>query len=465
MTTHDARLRFVQTSDCQTYLPMLRSVERTCIPFCHKNDILYHQFIGLSRGCRAWHATFNRICLLREAWDGGHRGWLLYADADCYVHDLDFPVYQYLADHAGSLLIVTTGGDERRWAVNAGVFCCNMRHALAAEFIHLWHDRFHAEVTDAQLADPAVTWDNCVNDQDLLHGVLRDRPDILAATTVDDGSTLNYRGRFIRQALRAYHAAMPARLAYVEQEIASIMSAPDRPAQGATTAPPTLTALADTYGSDKGTRHGAPPHRYTYLYDLLFHPFRHREINFLELGLAVGGPETGGPVDRRVMSPSVKMWLTYFPRATIFGFDISDFSQQSDPRFHFVRGDAASADDLGALADTAEAFDIIIDDASHASYHQQLAFKHLFRKLEKGGLYIIEDLHWQSPAFEDREVVVPKTFSFFNEFFEAGRYLGNPVLSSQDMAEVKAAVQSYAWFGAFDGSASAAKLLVLRKID
>ncbi len=44
--------------------------------------------------------------------------------------------------------------------------------------------------------------------------------------------------------------------------------------------------------------------------------------------------------------------------------------------------------------------DIIIDDASHASHHQQNAFVTLFPKLRSGGLYIIEDLRWQRPAYE-----------------------------------------------------------------
>ena len=73
-----------------------------------------------------------------------------------------------------------------------------------------------------------------------------------------------------------------------------------------------LTKLANEVASDKGTITGSPPHKYTYLYDLLFYPYRSRKINFLELGLAVGGPEVGGPVDREVASPSVRMWSRYF---------------------------------------------------------------------------------------------------------------------------------------------------------
>jgi hypothetical protein len=43
-------------------------------------------------------------------------------------------------------------------------------------------------------------------------------------------------------------------------------------------------------------------------------------------------------------------------------------------------------------------FDVIIDDASHASRHQQIALDVLFSFVKPGGLYIIEDLHWQPPG-------------------------------------------------------------------
>ena len=44
--------------------------------------------------------------------------------------------------------------------------------------------------------------------------------------------------------------------------------------------------------------------------------------------------------------------------------------------------------------------DIVIDDASHASHHQQNGFLEIFPKLKSGGLYIIEDLRWQPDMME-----------------------------------------------------------------
>jgi hypothetical protein len=226
-----------------------------------------------------------------------------------------------------------------------------------------------------------------------------------------------------------------------------------------------LTELANHFKSDKGTQSGAPPHRYTYLYDQLFWPVKNKEINFLEIGLAVGGPEVGGPAERTVLSPSVQMWLTYFSKAHIFGFDISDFSHMANPRFTFIRGDVGSEIDLGRLVSAAQAFDVIIDDASHASYHQQLAFRTLFPKLGPGGLYIIEDLHWQSPAFESTLPKVPKTAQFLTSFFEKQEYIQNSLLSADYMRDLRSEVASFASFGAFDGSAGPIKLIVIRKAD
>ncbi|MER9197302.1 hypothetical protein NKJ52_24360 [Mesorhizobium australicum] len=225
-----------------------------------------------------------------------------------------------------------------------------------------------------------------------------------------------------------------------------------------------LTTLANNFGSDKGsamTPLGLAPNKYTYIYDLTFDSFRHESINLLELGLAVGGPEVGGPRDRKVIPPSVQMWLTYFSKAQVFGFDISDFSHIAHPRFTFVRGDAGAEADLRKLAEIANGFDVIIDDASHASFHQQLAFKVLFPCLRPGGLYIIEDLGWQPYIYESILPEVPKTAEFFVSYFEHRKYINNPVLSSEFMTDSDALIASFAQFPPFDGTGGPTRLIVI----
>jgi len=174
---------------------------------------------------------------------------------------------------------------------------------------------------------------------------------------------------------------------------------------------PHLSDLAERYGSDKGPS----KHRYTELYHMLFHPFRDRAINFMEMGLLIGGPEHGHDKDRETKdAPSVRMWLDYFPQAQITGLDVSDFSWFDHPRFNFVRCDMDERANIARVAEDIDPQDIIIDDASHASHHQQNAFLELFPKVTSGGLYIIEDLRWQPKPYEIDGIT--KTAALFAEY-------------------------------------------------
>lgn len=183
-----------------------------------------------------------------------------------------------------------------------------------------------------------------------------------------------------------------------------------------------LTALADRFGSDKGSR----KHRYTELYHMLFSPFRDREVTLLEMGLMIGGPEHGASADREVAAPpSVAMWLEYFPKGRVIGLDVSDFFAHQTDRFRFVRCDMDEREEIGRAAAEIAALgapDIVIDDASHASAHQQDAFLALFPALKPGGLYVIEDLRWQPPSYEAKRRGFTKTAALFQSFLATGEF-------------------------------------------
>lgn len=187
-----------------------------------------------------------------------------------------------------------------------------------------------------------------------------------------------------------------------------------------------LTDLADRHGSDKG----ASKHRYTELYEMLFRPWRSRAIDFLEMGLQIGGPEQGESADRKTTDlPSVRMWLDYFPKARVHGLDVSDFSWFSHERFAFHRCDMDVRDNIATMARQMPAFDIIIDDASHASHHQQFGFLELFPRLKSGGLYILEDLRWQPKAYEHAGIT--KTADLFRGFSQERAFShGDPALQA-----------------------------------
>jgi len=165
-----------------------------------------------------------------------------------------------------------------------------------------------------------------------------------------------------------------------------------------------LTLLAAKYKSDKGVTI-YPFHGYTVHYAKLFKKFKDEPINILEIGLAK-------PTQRHALGmvcPSLSMWLDYFPNANVYGFDIDDFSTVELPRVKIFRGDQGSVEDLLTVVAQCPRFDVIIDDGSHASYHQQVSLKTLFPFLAPDGLYIIEDLQWQPPEIEASLPSVGKT--------------------------------------------------------
>jgi hypothetical protein len=180
-----------------------------------------------------------------------------------------------------------------------------------------------------------------------------------------------------------------------------------------------LTALANRFGTDKGTQEGHA-HDYTRLYSFLFEQFRMKSFHMLEIGLHRGGIEGGGTVGRVVHDvPSIRMWLDYFPRAFCYGFDLSDFTGVKLDRFEFIRGNLSSVTELDSLAARLLPLRLLVDDGSHASFHQQLAFTRLFDSVEPGGFYVIEDFHWQ-PSFETTLPACRKTAEVFEEYLQTG---------------------------------------------
>lgn len=179
---------------------------------------------------------------------------------------------------------------------------------------------------------------------------------------------------------------------------------------------PNLTKRANALGTDKGDEVG-DTHGYTGFYSLLFEEFRHEPFTMVEIGLQHGNGSLDPDllVGRKVDDiPSIKMWLEFFPKAEIVGCDIADFSAFKMDRFRFERLDMGDAVALERLASSLPPVRIIIEDASHAAYHQQLALAKLFPIVEPGGFYFIEDLHTthaiaaRLPPCNSTETVVEK---------------------------------------------------------
>jgi len=184
--------------------------------------------------------------------------------------------------------------------------------------------------------------------------------------------------------------------------------------------PNRLAQLAARYGSDKGTTYrNAPSHHYARVYQSLFEARMLQPVTIMEIGLCRGLFEGWKQDD----IPSLRMWLDFFPNATVFGVDISDFSWYANERVRIFGADQSSEKSLrenvvNELDGTP--LDIVIDDGSHASWDQQVTFKQLFPLVAPGGLYLIEDLDWQPPAVPGSPET-PATKVLLDHFAGTGR--------------------------------------------
>lgn len=192
-----------------------------------------------------------------------------------------------------------------------------------------------------------------------------------------------------------------------------------------------LTQLMNAAGSDKGFGIRGR-HYYTRVYRTLFAPIKNLPISFVEIGLLrpdrdrrrpTNAYEKGmgaSPSSGCSSAPSLEAWRRYFPNAQIIGFDIDDFSDVCIPNVTILQGDMSDVNDLAKITDAAGGqIDVLIDDGSHLSHHQQIAFAELFPRIAPGGLYIIEDCHWQDAEFERSDAI--KTRDMFDAFRREGK--------------------------------------------
>lgn len=130
----------------------------------------------------------------------------------------------------------------------------------------------------------------------------------------------------------------------------------------------TLTELADKYGTDKGTIF----HNYTEDYERIFAPLRDRPVRLLEIGILEGA--------------SLRMWAEWFPKGQIVGLDIRPYLVRH-PRIDTICDDIRDwlPFGLGWL-------DIVVDDGPHDPWAVAVAFAKLWRHVNPGGFYCVEDV-------------------------------------------------------------------------
>lgn len=152
--------------------------------------------------------------------------------------------------------------------------------------------------------------------------------------------------------------------------------------------------LFDLTHSDKGNRW----HQYSRLYYTLLRPYRDEPFNLFELGIGTNNPSIpsnmglgGRP------GASLLAWKLYFKKADIFAADIDrDILDNTQDRIHSFYCDQTSPESVQQLWQQPglvdKEFRVLIDDGLHLPHANIIFFEHSIHKLEKGGIYIIEDI-------------------------------------------------------------------------
>jgi hypothetical protein len=139
-----------------------------------------------------------------------------------------------------------------------------------------------------------------------------------------------------------------------------------------------MSAVYDLYRKYDVGKYEGERQRYGAAYEHLLSPRRNSVGKLLEIGVLGGG--------------SLRVWEEYFPYAEIHGVDIRpECAQFARSRVQIHIG---SQDDLQFLESICVygPFDVIIDDGSHQSTHQQSTLHALWPYLSPGGIYLIEDV-------------------------------------------------------------------------
>ena len=142
-----------------------------------------------------------------------------------------------------------------------------------------------------------------------------------------------------------------------------------------------LEELFNQHGCDKASKH-----KYHTVYEPDFEPLKDKEINILEVGIFKGD--------------SIKVWLDYFPNATIYGIDVftrissKDIEILEHERVKWLKADSTSYGVVNSIKKEWPRirFDIIIDDGLHTPDANAKTLNNLYPLLKKEGKYYVEDV-------------------------------------------------------------------------
>lgn len=146
-----------------------------------------------------------------------------------------------------------------------------------------------------------------------------------------------------------------------------------------------LDKLFNNFNCDKGSyfflkNKKIKAHKYSIFYNKYFRPLKNKKIKILEIGSHEG--------------KGLASFFFYFPNAHFVGANINPFQMQfKSKRINEIFIDVSSEKILNNFCNHFKNnFDIIIDDASHNLRDILITFIRLFKKLNKKGIYVIEDV-------------------------------------------------------------------------
>jgi hypothetical protein len=127
-----------------------------------------------------------------------------------------------------------------------------------------------------------------------------------------------------------------------------------------------------------------PIHKWTHylpIYERHFNHLVNRTVTIIEIGVYKGG--------------SLQFWKRYFgPFAVIVGIDIDPACAAIEEDQIAVRiGDQSDPSFLERILQEFGAPDIVIDDGSHKMRDQRVSFAFLYPRMDKNGIYVVEDMH------------------------------------------------------------------------
>jgi len=117
------------------------------------------------------------------------------------------------------------------------------------------------------------------------------------------------------------------------------------------------------------------------IYERHFKSFTSKPILFIEIGAGGGG--------------SSQMWKRYFGSAArIVTLDIrAECAAFADDQVFVRIGDQSDVQFLDSVIAEFGTPDVVLDDGSHQMHHVIATFQHLYEKVDRNGVYMVEDMH------------------------------------------------------------------------